>query len=758
MTSPHSSFDGGSPKTSSSAFERLHEGVRRWIWGQGWTELRDIQERAVEPILGGAQDVIIAAATAGGKTEAAFLPICSKIAERKRPGLEVLCVSPLKALINDQFSRLEDLCKEIGVPVHRWHGDVSAGRKQEVLHAPDGILLITPESLEALFVNRGTALARVFEGLAYVVVDELHVFIGSERGRQLQSLLHRLELVLRRGVPRIALSATLGDMAIAAEFLRPGQGRGVQLLVSTGGGQEVKLQLRGYRVREAPEKRSLLGGGSSGSADEEKERPLENPSIVGHLFDTLRGNDNLVFANARSAVEAYADSLRRMSERVRVPNEFWPHHGSLSRDLREDVESRLKDRSVPLTAVCTSTLELGIDIGSVASIAQIGPPPSVASMRQRLGRSGRRGEPSILRLYIEEPEITPRTSLQDTLRPQLVQTIAMVDLLTDKWYEPPTYGALHMSTLIQQILSMIAERGGITAARAWESLSGTGPFRSVTKEMFAELLRALNRADLVTQTHEGDLVLGLAGERLVNHYDFYTAFATNEEYRIEHAGRALGSLPVPQAIIPGEHIIFAGRRWRVLSVDDRHKVIGVAPSEGRRVPLFSGVGGACLHDRIRQVMFEMYCSTNIPTYLDAEARDLLAEGRRHFGELGLSSQFFVQDGKDSLLFCWRGDRVMDTVVTLLNVRGLHAMRDGIAITVHGASEGDVLAHVNSIASTDPPDARALASSVANKRREKYDHFLTEELLDANFASRNLDPGGAHETLRGLLGHIRSAQS
>jgi ATP-dependent Lhr-like helicase len=243
--------------------------------------------------------------------------------------------------------------------VTRWHGDVDAGRKRALLRKPEGVLLITPESLEALFVLHGTKIAALFGGLAYVVVDELHAFLGAERGRQLQSLLHRIEAATgNRRVPRIALSATLSDLRLAADVLRPGEGASVATIASHEAGAELRAQIRGYVCAPA----------------EDEPDPATDP-IAAHLFQTLRGKHNLVFANARNAVETFADALAELSDAARVPNEFVPHHGNLGRDIREDAESRLKDRSRPATAVCTSTLEMGIDIGDMHTIAQIGVPP-----------------------------------------------------------------------------------------------------------------------------------------------------------------------------------------------------------------------------------------------------------------------------------------------------------------------------------------------------------------------------------------------
>src|ERR1035438_420982 len=347
---------------TSDTFHLLHPAVQRWIYEQGWTELRDAQERAAAPILEGSLDVIIAAATASGKTEAAFLPICSRLLSPENSGACVLYVSPLKALINDQGDRMERLCEAMEIAVHPWHGDISQGRKREFLKEPKGILLITPESLEAVFVNRGPSVGALFSKLLYVIVDELHSFIGTERGQQLQSLLWRVEHAIGRRVPRIALSATLGDMTIAAGFLRPHDGDKVQIVVSCGSGQELKLLVRGYRITAPVDHPAGEKAPEEGSA-EESVNDGSVYAVAADLMTTLRGSKNLVFANSRSNVEKYADLLGRMCETERVPNEFWAHHGNLSKEIREEAEAALKDSARPATAVCTSTLELGIDIG-----------------------------------------------------------------------------------------------------------------------------------------------------------------------------------------------------------------------------------------------------------------------------------------------------------------------------------------------------------------------------------------------------------
>jgi ATP-dependent Lhr-like helicase len=285
--------------------------------------------------------------------------------------------------------------------------------------------------------------------------------------------------------------------------------------------------------------------------------PATEEALARRLFDTLRGRDHLIFANARGNVEMYSDRLAELSRRAHVPNEFFPHHGNLSKPAREFVEARLKDPNTPTTAICTSTLEMGIDIGSVQSIAQIGPPPGVAALRQRIGRSGRRGSPPTARVHVVESAPSPAMSLSAELRTQLVQTVAMVELMVEKWLEPPNMADLHLSTLVQQVLSVIAQHGGASAASLFSELCGRGPFRNVDRRMFAAVLRAMGAADLIMQTADGLLLAGARGDRLVNHYSFYAVFHTPVELRVVEGDTTLGTLPVERPIRPGSLMIFA---------------------------------------------------------------------------------------------------------------------------------------------------------------------------------------------------------
>jgi ATP-dependent Lhr-like helicase len=687
--------------------------------------------------LDGGGDLIIAASTASGKTEAAFLPILTRMAAVE--GSLALYISPLKALINDQWRRLEDLAGLLDLQVTPWHGDIAQTRKARFLKNPKGCLLITPESLEALLMRHGHGIKGILAGLEFVVVDEIHAFMGTERGKQLQSLLHRMDKVLGKPARRIGLSATLGDMDGAKDFLHPDHGSEVALVVTKEGGQELRVLVKGIVEPDAPP-------GQGDGQGEAKDSPAKM-AVVAQLYSGLRGYNNLVFPNSRSEVEFYSDRLRRLCEEERVPNEFWPHHGNLSKEIREETEAALKQKERPATAICTSTLELGIDIGSVRSVAQIGPPPSVASLRQRLGRSGRRkGEPAILRGFAVERELTAKSGLSDLLREGLVQMTAMVQLLVGGWYEPVNVNGVHASTLIQQLLSALAQYGGLQAGQAWTLLCGTGPFRAITRDGFLSLLRTLGEREVIFQDPTGLLLLAPKGELITQHYSFYAAFSSDEEYRIVTTGRTLGTLPVSRPLVTGSFLVFAGRRWEVLSVSEEDKVIEVAPAKGGTVPGFEGGAGAVIHDKVREVMRDILRGKSPISFLDPVGQSLIREARANYARLELDTEWIRQVGNHVQVLPWRGDRISDTLLLMMMARGFKGMNEGLYLSFEGATMGDIERAMREISGVEMMEPESLARSVQNKIREKWDAMLPEALLEASFASSYLDVPGVGKTL------------
>ncbi len=732
-----SSQASGSDKVSG-AFDLLAESVRRWIWKKGWTSLRDIQERAIPALVQGDQDLIISASTAAGKTEAAFLPLVSRVlAGDRQGGFDLVYIGPLRALINDQFGRLEDLCEALGIPVHPWHGDISQALKSKARKHPSGILLITPESLEAMFVLRGNEVPGVFQGTQAIVIDELHALLDSERGVHLRSLMTRLEIAVGRRVRRVGLSATLGDMDLARSYLRPEAPQDVELLESRAEGQELQVQIRGYLTgvdRETEE--------SEDGAPEKQDLSAQR-AISEHIFQKMRGANNLVFAGSRGRVELYSDLLRQKCAAEKVPDEFFPHHASLSRDHRLFVETRLKEGRLPTTAICTATLELGIDIGDVACVGQIGPPFSVADLRQRLGRSGRRpGLPSVLRMYAPEPRTNAESHFIDRLHLGLIRSIAMIELLVEGWCEPPDPHALHLSTLTHQILSVIAERGGASATRIFATLCDRGPFRTVDQALFARLLRRLGDKEvaMIEQAPDGTLLLGRQGERIVEHYSFYAVFQTPEEFRVVHDGKTLGTLPVDYPLAPNMTIIFSGRRWCILEVHDRERLILVSPDHAGIPPKFGG-GGGVIHDKVVQRMRTVLAEKTLPAYLDKVAVGLLEAARSEFVNSRLDQTKLLSFGEDNTLVAtWRGTTATTSLGLVLTGMGYEvSTHDGfLEVALPKDSDTTVQAALHNIANGKEDLARIVRPCAAGLGTQKFHPFIGDELLFEDALTEQID--------------------
>ncbi|MDD4930346.1 MAG: DEAD/DEAH box helicase [Gallionella sp.] len=734
--------------SDSSSFYLLDERIRRYIWAEGWESLRDAQELAIPLIIDADKNVIIAAATAAGKTEAAFLPALTHLLQNNQTGL-IVYISPLKALINDQFGRLERLCENLEIPVWPWHGDISATTKKRFMSKPHGVLLITPESMEAILCNRGTSVKSIFKNTAFFIVDELHAFIGSERGKQLQSLMHRIEQVLARTVPRIGLSATLGDMSLASDFLCPGKASSVSIVQSKSQDGNLKIMVKGYEeplVVKKPNEKS--------DKQEKGEPELVTPALIAtHLFESLYGSNNLVFPNSRREVERFTHLLNLLCKANKVPNEFWPHHGSLSKEIRAETEEALKKTDRPATAICTNTLELGIDIGAVKSVAQIGPPPSVASLRQRLGRSGRRkGESAILRGYCIETALGENASLADELRLDTVQMAAMILLLLEGWLEAPKTNGLHFSTLIQQILSSIAQNGGASIGNLYGLLCGPeSPFYGVTKDEFVELVRHLGSKEMLMQDSSGDLLHGQLGEKFVNHYTFYAAFVNDEEFRIVAGGKTLGTLPVHQMLVAGQRILFAGKTWRVESVDEEQKTIYVTRTSGGVPPLFSG-GGGRVDTRIRQRMRQLLEETSMPSFLDEAASRFLTEARGNYKRFDLKNTCTLDFGREVFLLTWLGDAGNEALACMLMAHGLEAVASGLGVEIQKNSRSmkEILNVIIHIPFNENIPLDLLLVKSQNLYREKWDWVLPEHLLHKSYASLYLNQNEALKWLEEFI--------
>lgn len=723
----------------TNEFSKLNILIQKWVYKQGWSDLREIQYLSINPILNGNTDLVISAATAAGKTEAAFFPAMTTIAGNKN-GFGILYISPLKALINDQYRRLEGICEMLDMEVTSWHGDANTSKKKKAIKNPSGILLITPESLESLLIRKSGWVKNSFNSIKYIIIDEYHAFLGFERGCQLQSLLHRIENLLgkeNKPIPRIALSATLGEMDNVLKSLRPNSKFPCELISSSKNKSSLELLIRGYINSEKPE-----------SISSEK-------LIAMDLYELLRGDSHLIFANSRQRTEFYAAQLSDLCEENIVPNEFFPHHGSLSKETRSELEARLQKETLPTTAVCTMTLELGIDIGKVKTVCQVTAPYSVASLRQRIGRSGRRGEPAILRIFISEKEVQVNTSVVDKLRLELLQSAAMVRLLIiDKWYEPADLDLCHFSTLLHQILAVIAQWGGVRADQLWSLLCESGTFTQITIDEFKIMLNDMGDKQLISQLSSGELVLAEQGERLVDHYTFYGVFKIPEEYRVVTNGRTIGTIPMDSFLVTEQYTVFSGKRWKVMEIDIDKKIIYVTPAKGGNPPNFSG-DGMSVHNLVRQEMLKIYMEEDYKIdingkkmdFMDETGKNLFNEGLKLFKDLNLKNRRIISHGRHVYIIPWMGDKIINTIVVLLIRKGYKVSHFAGVIELENAEYNDIIGHLKYFSTEIKFTNTDLAKLVQNKEIEKYDYLLPKEILDKEYGVKAFDIKGTIKWLR-----------
>ncbi len=730
--------------TAAPAFERLARPIQRILWDMRWPSLRPVQEDAIHEILGSEADLIISAQTAAGKTEAAFLPILSRMHENPADSVQTLYVGPLKALINDQFRRLERLCERAEIPVHRWHGDVDASRKKALVAKPSGVLLITPESIESLMINRTTSLARMFRSLQFVVIDEIHALVGSERGTHLRSLLFRLRRYVQEDYRIIGLSATLGDRKVAfpiyKRWMRPDVDRSVELLHVPPGDKRILYKIYAY---------TRTGTANEGKQPDDADQSAMPPGLSDDMYEHFAGSKNLIFANSKSDVEQFADALNASCRKQRRPEEFLVHHGSLSKEIREFTEREMQGRR-PRTTVCSSTLELGIEIGNVTAVGQIEPPWSVGSQVQRLGRSGRGvDEPQCMRVYVREDVLEAKATLVDRLYPKLLRSIAISELMLQDppWVEPPQIDAFDLSTLAHQIMSVLAETGGCQASEVFDRLCSRGAFRAIDAQLYTGVLRSLGTHEIVEQMDQGDLILAPKGEAIVNHYSFYSAFARNIEYSVVYGSVLIGTLPalfLPQV---DDHFLLAGRRWQVVSVDDDRKQVTVKPAHGKKPPKFYGGAGE-IHPRIREMMREVVLCDRRFKCLNATAARLLGDARATALRAGLKEQSLTALSPTKCLwFTWTGTKIQRTLCLIADSVGISAIDRDVAIELNAAAP-EVIQKLQQ-ALHESIDPVSLAARLPAKQTRKLDELIAVPLLVQSLAHDALDIRGAESVVRGL---------
>lgn len=786
-----------------SAFDRYAPFVQDFIYNHNWENLRSIQVAAADAIFNTDENVLLTASTASGKTEAAFFPILTELWENPPASVGAIYIGPLKALINDQFYRLGDLCEEADIPVWHWHGDVSASHKAKMLKHPSGILQITPESLEALLMHKHAAVPRLFCDLRYVVIDEVHSLLRGDRGGQTLCLIERLGRMAGVNPRRIGLSATIGDPERTGAFLASGTGRGCiiprfeeprrvwrlsmeHFYITGPQATERALQDHGPQQADVLKVERVAGGEDRGGANDDGSRmapralpdpdgatvldaddnallaptdtaPNDADPGIGYIFERTRGRKCLVFVNSREEAEAVCSMLRSYCEERHEPDRFLIHHGNLSASYRETAEDIMRDEEQLQTTVTTATLELGIDIGRLERAFQIDAPFTVSSFLQRMGRTGRRDDPPEMHFVMREEQPEPRSMMPETVPWKLIQGIALVQLYREeKWVEPPALDRLPYSLLYHQVMATLASCGELSPAELAQRVLTLSYFHRVSADDLRVLLHHLIDTDQVEVTEGGGLIVGISGERITNSFKFYAVFQENEEFTVRCESSELGTIVNPPPA--GERIAIAGHCWLVEEVDWKRHLVFCTQVKGR-VPAYFGDCAGDINTHVLERMKRALEEHDAYPYLLGNARARLAQARHiaaNAGVAGRDSRPLINLGGDTwALFPWLGSYAFLALERLLKIKcadelglkGLDPSRPYFMQFRMKADEETFYQVVAAEAETDfaPID---LVYPGEVPYFDKYDEMLPAELVRKGFAEGVLDIEGMRERVTG----------
>ncbi|MDN7242859.1 DEAD/DEAH box helicase [Planococcus sp. N028] len=622
-----------------STFNLLSEKIQKKVWGMKWDAFTPIQDMAIPAIIKTKNDVVLSSGTASGKTEAAFLPILSMVEKEAESKLKVIYISPLKALINNQFMRIESLCEYTDIPIHRWHGDVSQSKKKKFLKAPAGILQITPESIESLFVNRTEQLQMVFQDVDFVVIDEIHSFLDSERGVHLRSLLSRMKTHTVNRPRIIGLSATIDNFELVKKWVNPDHPEHVEVIESPGSDKSLLYSLMHFRANEA------------------RQIPLE---LFEDMRELTRTQKALIFCNSRGVVEESTVLLNRLALKEKVGETYYAHHSSIDKKEREFVEKTMSESTSPKSVVATSSLELGIDVGNIDLVVQLDSTYTVSALKQRLGRSGRKQDSSqMLQLY-------------STSEDSLLQSLAVMELVRDKWVEPARGYSIPYDILFHQIISICKETNGLQKEKLLEEIQKNEIFYPLEDSKIQSVIEnMLEREELEEIQGSQELIVGLEAERLLRGKDFYAVFMTSEEYEVIAGMKRIGKLDKIMFLNVDDNVILAGKLWTIQEIDsDRNKVYVKKAADGKPPKYTSG--GIKIHKRIGEKMMEILCSDEVFTYVNEEARDTLEEIRRPYRHTGINkNQRVIWKNKEDMLFeTFTGTTITQTLVWMFRCFGI----------------------------------------------------------------------------------------
>lgn len=764
------------PPYMSDILASLHPRLRRLIYSLGWKSLRPVQVEMISAWNSSHADLLACAQTASGKTEGAFIPGASELLEHPVAGFGALWISPLRSLINDCYVRLQPLGESLDLMVSRWHGEVSQSEKNRIGKNPEGLHLTTPESLEAKLILHPDWVRKSFANVRFVVVDEVHSMLDVERGQHLSSLLYRLSRLIGRRPRFVGLSASLGDFVSARRFLNPENPGSVTVIDCSQDTRKMSVAVvgrllptpsvreRGTFVSLTPDEalslaeslRTDLSPASpmNGMSLPRKEKAaLGDPyaHILSDIIHVAKKGSNLVFFNRRALLEWFADRLKLLAKEHGLPEDaFHHHHSSLSTEVRETAERLLKVAHY-ITVLATSSLELGIDMQSVKYVFQVMATFTVMSLLQRLGRSGRKeAEIRRVREYTLDRSPSENADLTDLLYPELLRGIAVVELALRGELEPsPSAPKLHLSTAVHQVLAVVRQEmqraTPISDKELIEWLGGS--FRRLDWDLFLKLLETMIKRDLLTRTVEGQIVLGEVGEELACSHEFFAVFSTEVEFEVVNGAQFIGTLPVTPFQKEGSEVILDGRRWVICRINRKARRIYVEASDRADEPTFLGRGGD-IHDIIiREIRAVL--SRPIPAYLEPETAKLLQAAQTVATKAGILQRRVIVSDRGIHWFPWVGTAAMLVLRLAAEHQKLKTHDHLLAIYFPGLSLEQFASYLQPIAEGQL-DGRRLAALLPEKKFERFDEFLSDDLLCISIAADRLNMQSAEAAAKAAL--------
>ena len=761
-------------------FEYYAPFIREFIYKSGWEELREVQIEAGKAIYGSEKNILLCAGTATGKTEAVFFPILSQFIDDPPESVGVIYIAPLKSLINDQFSRLDLLLEEAEIPVFHWHGDVAMSHKNKLIKNPNGILQITPESLESMLINRSNDLPRLFGDLRYIIIDEIHTMPGVDRGNQVICLLQRLDKIISKSPRRIGLSATVGVPDDIAKWLSQGSKREYEIIQITSSKVRWRLALNHFFIQPPDEDENDENKQNNGvnniktdvdfnmllntdadidSEENALELPLEEQVTdvdsftkidegYSYIYDCVTDKNikkSLIFSNSREEAEFVTATLRDIAKRRGEEDVFYIHHGDLSASIREQAELVLKDEEKTAVGIATVTMELGVDIGRLERILQISSPNTISNFLQRLGRSGRRNTPSEMIMVFREEEPLPTAATPKILPWELLKAIAIIQLyIEEKFIEPPNIKKLPFSLLFHQTLSFVASHGEITPKSLADRILSLSPFQDVSREQFKNLLFSMLKKEHLQMTDEKGVIIGLKGERLINSFKFYAVFQDVESYTVKCQSQEIGTITEVPPI--GERIALAGRTWEVVELDSYYKIVYVQLVEGKMTVEWPGEYGV-VHTKIVERMRRVLEEDTIYPYLLESARNRLLEAREIVRKTNLFKHPLAHLGGVSYAFFpWLGTVSFRTLRRFIKTYMTSEFKisnlefEGCYFFVFQMQKGndyDFIKFMYDFIKKNGIDKELLVGPKEDFAHEKYDEHIPQSLLREAYISDNL---------------------